>query len=68
MSYELMKEILGCGANLPLETSVSYEQLRELVSLATETGAHVTVHQSLSDDLFRELAALGKKQITFVYA
>ncbi len=66
MTYELLEEIVGLGANLTLERSVTHDQLRNLVSLAAQQGAHITVRLNLPYDLIKELAGIGRNQITFV--
>ncbi len=68
MTYELMKEIVENGANLSLEKSVSPSQLKELVEIASQTKAHITIRTSLPQDLIGELAAVGRNQVTFVCA
>ncbi len=68
MTYELMKEIVENGANLSLEKSVSPSQLKELVDIASQTRAHITIRTSLPLDLISELATVGRNQVTFVYA
>ncbi len=68
MTYELIKEIVENGANLSLEKSVSPSQLKELVEIASQTKAHITIRTSLPQDLTGELAAVGRNQVTFVCA
>lgn len=68
MPYELMKEIVESGANLSLEKSVSNAQLKELVDIASQTRAHITIRTSLPQDLISELASVGRNHVTFVYA
>ena len=66
MTPELLQEIVGFGANVTLESSVTPEQLRKLVPLAVATGAQVTIRQRLTSELIQELASLGKNHVTFI--
>ncbi len=68
MRPELLQEIVGLGANVNLESSVTHDQLRTLVGLAAATGAQVTILQSLPPQIIQELAAVGKNHVTFICA
>ncbi len=66
VTYEVLRHILRSGANLKLERVVPHNILKELVILATETGSHITIPASLPYELVRELATIGKGNITFI--
>ena len=68
MTPELLQEIVGLGANVTLERSVTPDQLRTLVAVAAQTGAQVTIRQHLPPEIIQELAASGKNQVTFICA
>ncbi|BCA56023.1 hypothetical protein W02_31630 [Nitrospira sp. KM1] len=67
LNYELMKDLATLGANLTLNTPVSYDQLMDLLAIAKVSGAHITIGFIISYDRLREIATLGGNQVTFVY-
>ncbi|BCA53231.1 hypothetical protein W02_03710 [Nitrospira sp. KM1] len=66
MNYDLMKDLVGMGANLTMNTTVNYDQLMDLLAIAKVSGSHITIGFAVSYDHLRELATIGGNQITFV--
>jgi hypothetical protein len=66
LTYEMLRTIASNGSNLIMEAPVTYEMLRELVSIAKSTGAQITLPSGLTYDIVRELTALGGRSVTVV--
>ena len=65
-SYDILREIISNGSDLTLCSSINYDTLRELASLAKRSGAKLTVTTAMSYDMIRELSSTYGKSIAFV--
>jgi hypothetical protein len=65
-AYDILKYIVRSGCDLTLNDGVAYDTIRELASLAKQSGAHLTVTTEMSQDFIRELCDTYGKSISFV--
>lgn len=61
-----LRDIIQHGANLTLNRPIDHNLLRELASLATKTGARLTLKTDLPPDLILDLLAIGADHLSFV--
>ena len=66
MTLTVAEKIVSAGANIYFKSIPPLTALERLVSIATKTGAHITIDGSIPASAMEKLAALGKNRITFV--
>jgi hypothetical protein len=66
--YDVLKEIVRNGSDLTLCRPIDDDVLRELASLAKETGAKLTVRTKMMNyETILEISATYSKSVSFVY-
>jgi hypothetical protein len=68
MSYspDTLKKIVKHGGNLILHNSYNPEILKELVSIAKSSGAHITIEGKYSPDIIASLVQVAGNNLTII--
>lgn len=61
---ELLKNLVAAGANVVVSCGTP-DLFEELISIAQQSGSHITIRMAGSPELFVRLAQLAGNQITF---
>ena len=65
-SCNVLKELVCNGSNLILYKGISYEVLKELVTLARTSGSKITLTTKIDYDVVREISMIAGNTITFI--
>jgi hypothetical protein len=65
-TYDVLKDIVSNGSNLVLHKGISARYLRELIEIAKNTGAKISITTNMDYNVLRELSAIGGNSLTFL--